>query len=145
MRSRIFVEIISFLFILLFAYAATSKVLDFNEFKVQLLRSPILTTVAGVAAYAVPISEIVIAVALMIPALRFFGLLAAYLLMVSFTAYIVLILKFSFYVPCSCGGVLESLGWDEHFVFNISFVVLGIVGVLLQSKVISIEKNSLLI
>jgi uncharacterized membrane protein YphA (DoxX/SURF4 family) len=139
MRRTIIVDIISFLFILLFVYAAISKVLEFDEFKLQLQRSPILTTVADLAAYVVPAAEIVISLMLMIPLLRFMGLLAGYLLMVSFTTYIVLVLKFSFYVPCSCGGVLESLGWSEHLVFNMSFVILGAAGVMLHDQVPSLE------
>jgi hypothetical protein len=54
--------------------------------------------------------------------------------MVMFTAYIVAILNFSNYVPCSCGGVLEKLGWREHLIFNSAFVVLGLIGIVLQAE-----------
>lgn len=141
MRVKLIVDIISFLFIFLFIYAAVSKLIEFSEFNVQLLRSPVLTTVAGFTSYAVPISEIIIAVMLVVPRMRYAGLLASYLLMVAFTTYIVLILRFSFYVPRSCGGVLESLGWSEHFIFNIVFVCMGVVGTLLQAKIVSEERK----
>ncbi|MEG0917288.1 MAG: hypothetical protein RSF68_09775, partial [Myroides sp.] len=36
----------------------------------------------------------------------------------AFTVYIFLILNYSPFVPCSCGGVLEDLGWWEHLWFN---------------------------
>jgi hypothetical protein len=35
-----------------------------------------------------------------------------------FTTYIILILNFSSFIPCSCGGILEKLGWTEHLIFN---------------------------
>jgi len=38
--------------------------------------------------------------------------------MTAFTVYIFLILNYSPFVPCSCGGVLEDLGWWEHLWFN---------------------------
>ena len=52
--------------------------------------------------------------------------------MVMFTTYIFIIMHFSEHVPCSCGGVLQRLGWQEHLIFNIVFVMLGIIGALLQ-------------
>ncbi|MEJ0031509.1 MAG: MauE/DoxX family redox-associated membrane protein [Bacteroidota bacterium] len=45
--------------------------------------------------------------------------------MVMFTAYIVVITRFSEYTPCSCGGVLEKMSWDQHLVFNIGFCGVG--------------------
>jgi hypothetical protein len=46
-----------------------------------------------------------------------------------FTTYIFLILNFSDYIPCSCGGVLEKMGWTEHIVFNLIFIVIAAIGV----------------
>ncbi len=59
--------------------------------------------------------------------------------MVMFTAYIVLITRFSDYVPCSCGGVLEKLSWDQHLVFNIGFVVLGFMAIVIYPKDILLQ------
>lgn len=52
--------------------------------------------------------------------------------MVIFTAYIVVILQFSEEIPCACGGVLQSLGWKEHLIFNIVFSLIALTGVLLE-------------
>lgn len=49
-----------------------------------------------------------------------------------FTAYIFIILSFTIYIPCSCGGVLETMGWTEHLVFNLFFVAMASIGVLTQ-------------
>jgi uncharacterized membrane protein YphA (DoxX/SURF4 family) len=135
MRKTIILEIISFLFILLFMYAAVTKLLDYEKFTVQIGQSPVLTAFSGWVAWMIPSVEILVSLALAIPCFRLIGLYAAFSLMVMFTAYIISILNFSDYIPCSCGGILEKLGWKEHLVFNVGFVLLGIVGIILHSKI----------
>lgn len=133
-KRNLIVEIISYLFIILFVYAAVSKLLDFEQFRVQLGQSPLLSAFAQWIAWAVPSIEIVIAVLLMSPRLRFLGLYASFSLMIMFTTYIIIILNFTDFIPCSCGGVLEQLGWTEHLVFNIGFIFLALLGILLLSN-----------
>ena len=128
-------EIICFLFILLFTYAAVMKLMDVQKFTVQIGQSPLLTDFAGVVAWVIPISELLIAVMLAMTRFRLVGLYAAFSLMVMFTAYIIAILTIDENIPCSCGGVLESMGWTEHLIFNIGFVILGLGGILLYTKV----------
>ncbi|MCZ4320303.1 hypothetical protein O4H26_15015 [Aequorivita viscosa] len=125
------VNVVSLLFVLLFIYAAVSKLLDFETFTVQLAQSPLLSAYAGFIAYLVPTAEIGIAILLMVGRYRTLGLYASYLLMVMFTTYIFIILNFSDFIPCSCGGVLEKLSWTQHFIFNIVFILLAGVAVFL--------------
>lgn len=122
-----------YLFVLLFVYAAVSKLLDFNTFQNQLGQSPLLSAYSHWVVWAVPISEILIAILLCINRFRIFGLYGFYGLMVMFTTYIVIILNFTSYTPCSCGGVLEELGWTEHLIFNIVFIVLSGISILFLS------------
>ena len=134
MKKKIALEIICFLIILLFTYAAITKLMDYQKFTVQIGQSPLLTNFAGVLAWAVPGVELLIAGMLAITRLRLVGLYAAFSLMVMFTAYIIAILQFSENIPCSCGGVLESMGWTEHLIFNIGFVLLALSGIVLHSR-----------
>ncbi|KXO01109.1 hypothetical protein LS48_01135 [Aequorivita aquimaris] len=127
-----FVGGVSYLFVLLFVYAAVSKALDFETFSVQLAQSPLLSAYAGIIAWAVPGLEILIAILLTIPKYRIPALYAAFTLMVMFTAYIYIILNFSEFIPCSCGGVLEKLSWTQHLIFNIVFIILAGVAVFLS-------------
>ncbi|SRX52217.1 MauE/DoxX family redox-associated membrane protein [Aequorivita sp. CIP111184] len=131
---KLIINIISLLFILLFVYAALSKLLDYETFQIQLAQSPLLSAYAGIVSVLVPSIEILLAVLLVIPRFRFPALIGCFWLMVMFTAYIVIILNFSDFVPCSCGGVLEKLSWTEHLFFNISFIILAVVGILLESQ-----------
>ncbi|MBZ4041240.1 MauE/DoxX family redox-associated membrane protein [Flavobacterium hibisci] len=120
------IQIICYLYVLLFVYAAVSKLLDFENFQVQLGQSPLLSAFAGEISWSVPLFEILTAVLLTIPKYRKVGLLAAFALMVLFTAYICFILNFSSFVPCSCGGILEKMVWKEHFIFNCLFIALAV-------------------
>ena len=133
MKKKKIVDIISFLFILLFIYAAVSKLIDFQKFKVQLGQSPLLTIYAGWVAILVPLTEVGIALLMISPRYRSAALYMAFSLMVMFTTYIIIILNFSEFVPCSCGGVLEKLPWRAHLIFNIGFIILAILAVLLES------------
>jgi uncharacterized membrane protein YphA (DoxX/SURF4 family) len=129
-REKInFLDVIVFLFMLLFIYAATTKLLEYDLFRAQIGKSPLITKYAGILAWLVPGTEIVVAGMLFVPRLQLAGLYASFSLMFAFTGYIAFILWFSPYVPCSCGGILSSMGWTEHLVFNILFTGLAVAGI----------------
>lgn len=132
MKRQLAIEIICFLFVLLFVYAALMKWMDIQKFNVQLSQSPLLMPFANWFVWIVPGLELIISVLLIVKSTRLIGLYAAFTLMTMFTAYIVVILTFANHVPCSCGGILEKMGWTEHLVFNIAFVLLALAGVVLE-------------
>lgn len=127
-------ELIALLFILLFIYAAVSKLLEYDKFHIQISQSPILTSMGNWIAFLVPVIEILIAFFLIVPRFRLLAFYAAFCLMITFTTYIFLILKFSPFIPCACGGILDSMGWAEHLIFNLGFVSLAMIGVLLTER-----------
>ena len=126
--ANAFVLLISYFFVLLFVYASVNKILDFENFQVQIAQSPVLTAYAGLISYAVITVELLIAAALCHARTRSLALLASASLMTAFTVYIFVILNYSEFVPCSCGGILEKLGWKQHMVFNIFCVIAAIAG-----------------
>lgn len=134
MKKEIIIETIVFLYVVLFLYAAGSKLVDHQRFIAQIGKSPLLTDFAGLVSWIIPAVEIIISGMLIIPRIRLTGLYAAFGMMVMFTLYIIAILSFSKELPCSCGGVLSMLGWREHLVFNIGFVLLGLTGIILLTK-----------
>ncbi|QIG90360.1 tellurium resistance protein TerC [Chryseobacterium sp. POL2] len=127
---------------LLFCYAAISKILDFENFQVQIAQSPLLSAYAGFVSYSVIIAELLIVALLMIPKARPAGLYASFGLMLAFTVYIYLILNYSDFVPCSCGGILEKMGWTEHLIFNTACVLLTLYAIMAQHK-LKIEKSQI--
>src|SRR5690606_12429411 len=117
-------EVVAFLFILLFVYAALSKLLDFETFRVQLAQSPLLRAYAGMLAWLVAGVDILLALLLFIPRFRVVALYASFLLMVMFTAYIYIIQNLSDFIPCSHRVVLEKLRWTQQFTFNMVFILM---------------------
>jgi hypothetical protein len=134
MKKLNFLDVIVFLFMFLFIYAAVSKLVEYNLFRAQLGKSPLLTRYAGVFSWLVPGVELIVAGMLFIPRYQLAGLYGAFTLMLGFTGYIAFILTFSPYVPCSCGGVLGGMGWTEHLVFNAAFTTLAIAGIALYVR-----------
>jgi uncharacterized membrane protein YphA (DoxX/SURF4 family) len=119
-------------FALLYIYAAASKLFDYENFRVQLGQSPLLSAFAGPVSRSVPLIEILISFLLLSEKFRTVGLFLAFGLMAMFTAYIYIMLNYSSYVPCSCGGVLEKMTWDQHLIFNVGFVILGAIAILVK-------------
>lgn len=123
--SLIIPTIVSYFFILLFVYASISKLLDFENFQVQIAQSPLLSAYADSISYGVIIIELVIAGLLSLNTSRIFGLFASFSMMIAFSVYIYLILYYSEFIPCSCGGILENMGWKTHLIFNIATCILA--------------------
>jgi hypothetical protein len=128
--KKIRVEIICFLLMLLLAYSALSKLLTYPDFSQQLQKSPILYKLADIIAPVTISAELLVSVMLAHMKYRLVGLYSALSLLSMFTMYIVLLIKFGYGVPCSCGGLLQSLSWNGHLVVNgaaILIILLGIV------------------
>lgn len=128
------VDIICYLFVLLFLYAATSKLIEYDKFQLQISKSPIITDYAHILVWMVPALEIIISIMLLIERTKMIGLFASFTLMTLFTIYIYAILNYSDSIPCSCGGVLQKMTWDQHLIFNVFFVTIGILGIILHTK-----------
>ena len=131
MKRNVIIEIICFLFIVLFFYAAGSKLLNYKAFVGQIGKSPLLTEYATWMAWLIPVTELVVVGLLVVPRWRKPGLYASFTLMALFTLYIAAILIFtdSKDLPCSCGGVLNSLSWKQHLIFNVFFTALAWAGI----------------
>ena len=132
-KKAIIVEILRVLFIILFAYTAITKIHDHARLADLIGKSPLLTDYAGILAWLIPISELAVVGMLAVPRLMQLGFYAFFTMMVIFTAYIAAMLQFSEELPCSCGGVLNTLGWTDHLIFNISFVLMGLAAIFLNT------------
>jgi hypothetical protein len=121
-------EIIAALLILLFAYTAFQKYTAHSSFLHTLQNSTLLNPIATFVSWAVPLTELAIVCLLLFPLLRKIGLLCSAVLLTAFTIYIVYMLLFSATLPCSCGGIVSSLSWKQHIVFNIFFIGLAVYG-----------------
>ncbi|RYD97271.1 MAG: hypothetical protein EOP50_05870, partial [Sphingobacteriales bacterium] len=91
--SAIITATIPYLFILLFVYAAASKLIEFENFQAQLGQSPLLSAYTGFVSYAVIAVELGISVLLSFERTKLSGLYCSFGLMVLFCAYIVIIIR----------------------------------------------------
>ena len=140
MKKELVIDIITYLLILLFSYAALSKLGDYDTFRLQLLQSPITTAYAGIISIVLPSGELLVVLALILPATRLTGLYASLFLLSLFSVYIYVLLHYSFYISCNCGGILGHMKLDTHFWFNIVFLVITIAGILLEGTSRIVQK-----
>jgi len=64
MKQKVTIEIISSSLILLFVYAASSKLIEYSAFKTQLMNQLFFKAFAGMVAWIVPSVELLIALML---------------------------------------------------------------------------------
>ncbi|MFD2201814.1 MauE/DoxX family redox-associated membrane protein [Shivajiella indica] len=123
------VEVLSMLLAVLFVYTGASKLIDWYGTVNSINNQVFPEWMATLILYGLPALEIGVAIMLLVPPWRIWGLRLSVILMFIFTGYIGLVLTGIFgRIPCSCGGVLESLGWWEHLVFNVAVLGMGVVG-----------------
>lgn len=129
-------QFIRFAFIVLMFYAAIHKLMEFTQFYNDLLNSPVFGnkhSARFVSAF-VPIVELAIAGLLISTTYKELAMYLASGLMLIFSIYIIWIMEFSADTPCSCGGIINNLTWQEHLLFNSGFLLLGVLGIYLQAK-----------
>lgn len=123
--------LIAILYASLMLITAGEKFRDFIKVREQLSLMPLIEPVSDLLAWALPLTEIILAVLVFLPLTRKIGLYLVTALMVVFTGYVVYLIKYAPHLPCTCGGFMEQLSWPQHLVFNSIFILLGVVGLFL--------------
>jgi len=134
MKKALLVDIITYFFILLFLYTGVAKLMEVHLFKEQLVSSPFLGSFAGLITWALPIGELLLAIALFITPLRLKALYATFALMSLFTVYVIVIFFMDNHLSCSCGGIIEELSPKEHMLFNSACVILAIIAIAVEKR-----------
>lgn len=132
-KPEMYVQLISCMLILLWVYAATSKLMDFDRSRGEMLNQALAPWLEKILVWAIPLTELSITALLLFKQTRLQGIILSLVLLLIFTAYIVLVkLNYFDYVPCSCGGIMSKFSWEGHFIFNMAFIVLAATAWLLQ-------------
>jgi hypothetical protein len=130
-----FVQLSTFLLILLWVYAAVSKLIDFPHFQQEMHNQMLFPFIQTLLIYFLPVIEIATAAMLIFDRAFMSGLYSSLILMILFTGYISLaLLHFFRHVPCSCGGVLEHMGWTVHLFFNLFFLALTLITIYISNR-----------
>lgn len=138
-KKNTIVELICALLIILFIYTGLNKMMNLDKFSSEMRRSPFIEDMASFIAYTLPPGELLLSLLLIAKRTRLLGLYLSFALMALFTGYIWLMLNYAWDLPCSCGGIISKLSWQEHLVFNGVFTGLSIIAIFLQSSIIKIR------
>jgi uncharacterized membrane protein YphA (DoxX/SURF4 family) len=122
---NIIVEIVALLYVCLLLYTGLAKLMDYDLSREQMAVMPLVGPFSGIATWLLPISEIILAVIIFIPTTRIKGLYVGTLLMLAFTIYVAYLMNYHSHLPCTCGGFLKQLSWQQHLLFNGTFTLLG--------------------
>jgi putative oxidoreductase len=129
------VEICAGVLALLFFYAATSKLMNYERSKVEMFKQIFPRNIAEVLVWAVPVTELLIMLGLLFNVSRLKALYASALLLTAFTLYIAITMSGVFgRIPCSCGGILKHMSYWVHLGFNLIFIVLAVLGIALEKQ-----------
>lgn len=123
-----------YLLIFLFTYTGISKLIGHSVFYTTLLQSPVVRSYATPISWLIPVFELFIVLLLLLPRTRNMGLLLSFVLMILFTIYIGYMLLFIPHLPCSCGGVLQQLSWNNHILLNSAFILLIIAALVSNTR-----------
>lgn len=118
-------ELIIMGLVFLFVYTPASKLMKFHEYALTMKAQPFAPWFSTFLIYAVPATEILAVILLVLPLTRKIGLYVSMVLMTLFTGYIGLI-QLNYYgkIPCTCGGFISSLTWNEHLALNVAIMLL---------------------
>jgi putative oxidoreductase len=135
MKRSDLADLISFFLILMFTYATASKLIAFRSFRMQMLVQPVPKWSVAYLIILVPLTEIITIFFLLFKKTKIAGFYASAFLMLLFTVYVGLAMTGAYgSIPCSCGGVIGKLNWQQHFAFNLIFLSLSIYGITIDYK-----------
>jgi hypothetical protein len=134
MKYKLYIDIAAGLLIVLFVYTALNKLDDHVFFQAQLKLYPLIGFFAGMLSWAIPVTELFISILLLIPAYKTTGLYAALVLLIAFTVYLLIMIIMTPGLPCSCGGVIETLTWTQHILFNGCFIIITLAAIILSKR-----------
>ncbi|WP_143307060.1 MauE/DoxX family redox-associated membrane protein [Chitinophaga vietnamensis] len=143
MKREILLTVLSTSLILMFMYAAFSKVFDWPGFTHAMEMQPVPNWSKTFLQWSVPIVEIFISIALIFSRSRLWGFYGASVVMLAFTVYVGLgIANLLPYTPCACGGVISQFTWPQHFAFNSTFLLIAVSGIIAEKKLLNNKHSS---
>ncbi|SDD44766.1 hypothetical protein SAMN04488104_103035 [Algoriphagus faecimaris] len=121
--------IVRSILVIVWAFPGFEKIIRFESSRKAFHNQTFPGELAEVLAYMVPGVELLIALLLLFSATRWWGYLGSLLVLTVFITYVGLIWVGAFpRVPCNCAGIIESLGWAEHFFLNLGLIGLAVYG-----------------
>jgi putative oxidoreductase len=135
-------EVLVGILVVVFVYTPATKLMKYEEYILAMKAQPIAPTLQRFLIYAVPLTEFIAVILLAIPKLRTKGLYVSLAMLVVFTGYISLV-QLNYYgrIPCSCGGIVQELGWEQHLIFNVFLIAVTVTALWTGQKITKKGKN----
>lgn len=118
----------------MWTYAALSKLFNYEGTRFDWLGHELIKNYTWLLAWLIPVTELIIVVLLLFPRTVRQGFYASGILLIIFTGYIIYMFLYYPHTPCSCGGIISSLTWQRHVIFNLSFLAVAILGIITSRK-----------
>lgn len=123
--------------ILFWVYVGIEKLWQLGAFKIALQQQPVISALAPILFWLLPLLEISIGALLGLPTrrLQHWGWIASTIMITLFSIYIALgVLHVYDKKPCMCTSFLSNISWTTHLIFNLFILGLSITGQTLHSK-----------
>jgi putative oxidoreductase len=127
-------DVIRLILIFLFAYTAANKLLNLAIFRQTMMVAHIPESLAEIISVIVPVLEIILILLLSINQTKRSGLYGSLIILLFFTGYIIYMKLWLPKLPCSCGGIIQKLTWNQHLLLNITLTVLTYYAVMTDKK-----------
>ncbi|TWI16810.1 methylamine utilization protein MauE [Sphingobacterium siyangense] len=145
-KSNMIYKIIRAAMILFWVYVGMDKLWQLGAFKIALEQQPLISYLAPVIYWLLPLMEIGVGVLLAIPSarLRAWGWKVSTILILVFSIYIGLgVLNVYEKKPCMCTSFLSNISWIKHLFVNLVILGLSITGWRLHRKTINYGERAL--
>lgn len=128
-------KVLYVILIFVYIYTATSKILDMKTTMGSMNNQPFDNRFTPALIAFVLIAEYATSFLLLFDKTRRIGYWTSLGMMILFTGYVGLVLG-NYYdrVPCSCGGIINTLSWTQHLVLNLMLIVMSILGLMITKK-----------
>lgn len=132
--------------ILFWVYVGIEKLWQLSAFHIALQQQPVISALAPILFWLLPLLEIGIGALLGLPArrLQHWGWIASTIMITLFSIYIALgVLDVYDKKPCMCTSFLSHISWTAHLIFNLLILGLSLAGQVLNRKVLLHGRNNL--
>lgn len=119
--------------VLLYFYTLIHKLKDLGFLEENLRKSALLTDYAPIVKYVLPAIELIVIVLLVVNKFALKGLYMSFLLLLSFTFYLIALNNFSFFEGCSCGGIFNAMDYQTHIFVNLAFIVVNVIAIIIYN------------
>lgn len=126
------IQAISALLIILFVYAGISKFHERSFFEAQLSFYPVIGGMAILLSWLIPSANLFTALLLIFHKSYRIGFMSALIMLICYTVYLTFMIITQHDLPCSCGGLIKSLTWNEQVMFNLLLIALALTGLWLD-------------